>query len=65
MKSEVIQVSTSKQFRIVRHDGIYALQKHYPNGWRDCIEGIYTENLDTAIQLLITHETTFIKNLKL
>ena len=62
MRNDVIRVSKSDMFRIIQYDGIYAIQKHYPNGWRDCIDSIYTSDFDTAIKELNVRETEFIKS---
>jgi len=45
----VIKVSKSEQFRIVLHETGYSVQKHYDNGWRDCIDCQYCSNLNHAI----------------
>lgn len=62
MRNDVVRVSKSEQFRIICYEGMYAIQKHYPNGWRDCIDSIYTDDLDDAIQELNVRETEFIKS---
>lgn len=62
MRNDIVRVSKSDQFRIIKYDDLYAIQKHYPNGWRDCIDSIYTSDLDAAIKELNARETEFIKS---
>lgn len=62
MRNDVVRVSKSDMFRIICYEGMYAIQKHYPNGWRDCIDSIYTDDLDVAIEELNVRETEFIKS---
>lgn len=63
MRNDVVKVSKSDMFRIIRYDNIYAIQKHYPNGWRDCIDSIYTEDLEQAIKELNIKELKYFKEI--
>lgn len=48
-----------KKFRIIDHGGIYAIQKHYPNGWRDCIDCQWYDTLEEAKKALVKKETEY------